>query len=73
MADNSVASEVAGRVVRVEVKVGDTVAEGDSLIVIEAMKMEIPVDSPVAGRVKTILFNENDTVPEAAIVVIIES
>lgn len=50
MANIDVESEVQGNVWKVEVSVGDQVAQGDVLIILESMKMEIPVEAPVAGR-----------------------
>jgi biotin carboxyl carrier protein len=73
MAENSVACEVAGRVIRIEVPVGERVEAGEAILVVEAMKMEIPVDAPVSGTVKKLFFAQDETVPEAAIVAIIES
>ena len=51
MARVEVESEVTGKVWKVEVGVGDRVAEGDILVILESMKMEIPVESPQAGTV----------------------
>ena len=49
MARVEVESEVTGKVWKVEVGVGDRVAEGDILVILESMKMEIPVESPQRG------------------------
>jgi acetyl/propionyl-CoA carboxylase alpha subunit len=49
MARVQVESEITGNVWKVEVSAGTEVAEGDVLIILESMKMEIPVESPVAG------------------------
>jgi biotin carboxyl carrier protein len=59
-----VESEVAGNVWKVEVEVGDSVAEGDVLIILESMKMEIPVESPAAGTIAEILVAPEDAVEE---------
>lgn len=64
MARIEVESEVAGSVWKVEVQVGDSVAEGDVLIILESMKMEIPVESPAAGTVVEILVAPEDAVEE---------
>ena len=64
MARIEVESEVAGKVWKVEVQVGDSVAEGDVLIILESMKMEIPVESPAAGTIAEILVAPEDAVEE---------
>ena len=46
MATEDVESEVTGTVWKIECKVGDTVADGDILMILESMKMEIPVEAP---------------------------
>jgi len=51
-----------GNVLRIEVSEGDTVAEGDVLLVVEAMKMETEVKSPKAGTVNSILVSQGDKV-----------
>jgi biotin carboxyl carrier protein len=67
-----VKAELVGNVWKVEAKPGDQVAEEDVLIVLESMKMEIPVTSPVAGTVKEIRVNEKDVVREGQVLVVIE-
>lgn len=59
-----VTSEIAGTVWKLEVQVGQAVAEGDALLIAESMKMEIPISAPRAGVVKEILVNEGDTLTE---------
>jgi len=64
MADIAVRSEVAGVVARVAAMVGHRVAEGDEIIIIEAMKMELPVLAPASGIVAAILVAEGEMVSE---------
>ena len=64
MPDIAVRSEVAGVVARVAAIVGHRVAEGDEIIMVEAMKMELPVVAPAAGTVAAILVAEGDMVSE---------
>ena len=70
MADIKVLSEIAGKVWLVETKAGAKVAEGDTLIVLESMKMEIPVMAPSAGVVKSILVAKDDAVKEGQALVV---
>jgi acetyl-CoA carboxylase biotin carboxyl carrier protein len=71
MADLRVRSEIAGSVWKIEVAVGDTVAEEDPLIILESMKMEIPLLAPRAGTVKEILVAEGESVGEGDVAVIL--
>jgi biotin carboxyl carrier protein len=72
MADTRVRSEIAGSVWKIEVAVGDAVAEEDPLIVLEAMKMEIPLLAPRAGTVKAILVVEGEAIGEGDVAVVLE-
>ena len=71
MARIEVESEVAGNVWKVEVEVGDSVAEGDVLIILESMKMEIPVESPAAGTIAEILVAPEDAVEEDQVLAVL--
>lgn len=73
MAKTNVSSEVAGTVWELSVKVGDKVAKGDALVVMESMKMEIPVESPEDGIVVEIRVNKGDPVEEEQVVAVVES
>lgn len=59
-----VKSEIAGSVWKIEVAVGQAVASGAVLIILESMKMEIPIEAPFAGRVAEILTTEGMAVGE---------
>lgn len=73
MARHAVESEVAGSVWKIEVAVGDKVAKGDVLIILESMKMEIPVESPAAGEVEDIRVRLEDQVAEDQVLCVIRS
>ena len=73
MASVPVLSEIPGTVFKIEVKVGDEVAEDDPVIILESMKMEIPVGAPQAGRVAEILVEEGEAVEEGQEVAVIEA
>ena len=66
-----VKSEIAGSVWKIEVAVGDLVAEEDTLIILESMKMEIPLLAPRAGRVVEILVTEGETIAEGDVAVVL--
>ncbi|HBV97221.1 MAG: acetyl-CoA carboxylase [Peptococcaceae bacterium BICA1-7] len=70
MAD--VLSDIAGVVLEVLVKEGDQVSQGQEVINLESMKMEIPVQSTAAGRVTGIKVAEGDFVDEGQLVLILE-
>ncbi|HXD14013.1 MAG TPA: biotin/lipoyl-binding carrier protein [Xanthobacteraceae bacterium] len=64
MAEMPVLSELNAVVLKIEVAPGDRVEEGETLIVLESMKMEIPVSAPRAGTVAAILVQEKQIVEE---------
>ncbi len=64
-------SALPGNVLRIEVSEGEEVAEGDVLLVIEAMKMETEIKSPKAGKVLSIEVSEGDTVANGQTMVVI--
>jgi urea carboxylase len=68
---HAVATQVAGNVWKVPVKEGDTVAAGDVLVIVESMKMEIPVTAPAAGRVHRMFCREGATVSAGQDLVVI--
>jgi acetyl-CoA carboxylase biotin carboxyl carrier protein len=62
----SVNAHITGTVWKIEVKVGDTVTEGQTVVILESMKMEMPVESPADGKVMAILIKEGQSVEEGA-------
>ena len=73
MAKIEVTSEVAGNVWKVQAKVGAVLAEEDVIMILESMKMEIPVEAPVAGKLVELSVAEEDSVDEDQVVAIIET
>ena len=67
-----VEAEITGNIWKIEKKVGDAVQEEDVLIILESMKMEIPVEAPCDGTVTEIRVAEGDNVEEGAILAVIE-
>ncbi|MGH9206164.1 MAG: biotin/lipoyl-binding carrier protein [Acidimicrobiales bacterium] len=67
-----VRAEITANVWQVSVAVGDTVSEGDTLLILESMKMEIPVEAPAAGRVRDLRVAPNDQVSEGDLLAVLE-
>lgn len=72
MSQIEVASEVQGNVWKLLVSAGDQVAEGDPLVILESMKVEIPVEAPASGRVVEVLVAPEQAVAEDQVLVVIE-
>lgn len=64
-------SEMTANVWKVEARPGDAVAEGDTIVILESMKMEIPVTAETPGTVTDLRVNEGDTVQEGDIIAIL--
>ncbi len=73
MADVDVKVEITGSVWKIVTKAGDQVEEDDEIMILESMKMEIPVLAPEDGKIKEILVKEGDSVVEDQTVAILES
>lgn len=71
-ATGAVVSQMTGRIVRIDVKTGDKVNEGDVLLVIEAMKMENEITAPVGGTVTEIAVSAGARVSEGDTLLVIE-
>lgn len=69
---NQVTAMMAGNVWKVLVSVGDQVEVGQDIVILESMKMEIPISSETTGEIKEINVNEGDFVNEGDIIAIIE-
>jgi acetyl-CoA carboxylase biotin carboxyl carrier protein len=65
-------AHITGTVWKVEVGVGDTVEEGDTVVILESMKMEMPVEAEDEGTVKEILVQEGQSVSEGDTLVVLE-
>ncbi len=61
-------SEVSGFVVSLEAKAGDEIAAGQVVLLVESMKMEVPVEAQMAGTLEEILVGEGDSVAEGDVV-----
>jgi len=69
---SEVTAPMAGKVIDVKVAVGDAVNEDDELIILEAMKMEMPVVSTASGTIKEIKCSKGDAVGADDVLVVIE-
>jgi len=67
-----VKSEIPGKVIRIEVVLGDSVAEDDALMMVESMKMEIPIPAPIGGKVVEILVTDGEVLTEGQVVARLE-
>ncbi len=65
-------AHITGVVFQITTKPGDRVNAGDAVIVLESMKMEIPVEAPRAGAVREIRVKEGQTVQEGETVAILD-
>ena len=64
---------LAGNVIKVNVQENDNVQQGDSMIILEAMKMETSISAPIAGRVKQIRVKSGDTCAAGQLLLVISS
>jgi biotin carboxyl carrier protein len=71
LSEHRIKSEIAATVWKIEVSIGDRVSEGDTLLILESMKMEIPVTAPFGGIVGSILVSEGATIVEEEALVVI--
>jgi acetyl-CoA carboxylase biotin carboxyl carrier protein len=65
-------AHITGTVWKIEVAVGDTIEEGDTVVILESMKMEMPVEAEDEGTVKEILVAEGQSVSEGDTLVVLE-
>jgi acetyl-CoA carboxylase biotin carboxyl carrier protein len=70
MAD--ITAHITGKVFTIEKQVGDQVREGDAVIILESMKMEIPLESPIDGTITEIRVAQDDAVSEGVVVAVVE-
>ncbi|NLC21294.1 MAG: biotin/lipoyl-binding carrier protein [Halomonadaceae bacterium] len=68
-----VKTEITGNVWKIEANEGDTVTEGQVLVILESMKMEIPILSPEDGALKELRIKEGDVTTEGDVVAVIEA
>ena len=72
MAQEKVEVPITGKIISIDVKVGDTVEEGDIICILESMKMENPITSPVDGTVAEITVKEDQVVKPGDVIAVID-
>jgi biotin carboxyl carrier protein len=73
MAVVNVKSEIAGNVWKIQTKPGDQVEADGEIMILESMKMEIPVLSPKSGTIKEIRVSEGEAIDEGQLVAILDA
>ncbi|HYG45384.1 MAG TPA: biotin/lipoyl-binding carrier protein [Bordetella sp.] len=73
MSTVKIPSDITGTVWKVLVKPGDTVEEDDELMILESMKMEIPVTAPEAATVQEICVSEGQSISEGELVAVLKT
>ena len=69
---SEIKAPMGGKVIDVKVNAGDSVNEGDEVIILEAMKMELPVVAEASGTVKEVKCSKGDAVEADAVLVVLE-
>jgi acetyl-CoA carboxylase biotin carboxyl carrier protein len=69
---SEIVAPMGGKVLEVKVNVGDKVNDGDEVVILEAMKMELPVVAEASGTVKEIKCKKGDAVEAEAVMIVLE-
>jgi acetyl-CoA carboxylase biotin carboxyl carrier protein len=69
---SDVSAHITGTVWKIPVAVGDSVQAEQTLVILESMKMEMPVEAPAAGKVSQILVTEGQAVEEGDVLVVLD-
>lgn len=72
MAHIEIKSEIAGKVWKIEASIGDTLDEEDVIVILESMKMEIPIAAPAKCRLVELRVAEEEAVAEGQVVAVVE-
>ena len=67
-----VEAHITGTIFKIETSVGAQVSEGDVLVILESMKMEMPIEAPRAGTVSEVRVEEGQSVVEDEVLVILD-
>lgn len=66
-----VLAHITGTVWKIEKRAGDPVREGDAIVILESMKMEMPVEAPASGTIAAVRVKEGEAVEEGAVLAVI--
>jgi acetyl-CoA carboxylase biotin carboxyl carrier protein len=66
-------AEVTGKVWKLEAAIGASLAAGDTVMILESMKMEIPVEAPKSGKLASLTVTEGDSVKEGQVLARMET
>ena len=69
---SNVTAPMGGKIIDVKVKPGDSVNDGDEIVILEAMKMELPIVAETSGTVKEVKCKKGDAVEAEAVLIVIE-
>ena len=69
---SEIIAPMGGKVLEVKVNVGDAVSDGDEVVILEAMKMELPVVAEASGTVKEVKCTKGDAVEAEAVMIVLE-
>jgi len=72
LAQETIEIPITGKIISVDVKVGDAVKEGDTVCILESMKMENPILAPVSGTIAKIGITADQSVKPGDMIVIID-
>ena len=71
-AQNSISSQIPGRVISVSISKGDSVKKGDNIVVLESMKMQVAIKSPRGGVIKELKVKEGQSISRNDVVAVLE-
>lgn len=70
---HEVVADLVANVWKITVSQGDRVAEDETLVILESMKMEIPVESPASGVITRLAVTEGDTIDEGDLIAVVDA
>ena len=68
----NITAHITGTIWKIEKQVGDAIAVGEAVVILESMKMEVPVESPASGRMTKLCCSQGQAVQEGAVLAVVE-